>query len=364
MHSGIEHTEDVMSAHFNVPKYFEENGLRWGAAQSLLGWPKNQRRHALKRFVEGTGRLSLEEINDLLRYVHDHCPTWLDYIIAPNVLQLMSETGRVRIYVVGGTQGDELRDHSSMFDLLALSHVNAHLPRTTWRQVRFDIEPCRTSWVRHKSPQHEVPSIDSIDPPEWKISFGSSKVSWPTTLLLERIYGREPASPPAAEPIVFRLRMSPDVRPAETRFVEEVAEEHQQGVSIMGGRPFLYVPPGSSGTPRRGTDVGLVVCQANPSGAGGRIVVAGVSGPGTYAAAIAMVERADLFAPRRTPTTSAMPPRSARFDPEPVVGVVEAAVEQEQDGDGGRTVTGARLVYCSSRTDISVENPIELEVPR
>jgi len=353
-----------MSVHFNIPRYFEEQGFRWDTVQNLLGWPKGQRRHALKRFVEGTGRLSRDEINDLLRYVYDHCPTWLDYLIAPNVLQLMSETGRVRIYVVGGTQGDESRDHSSMFDLLALSHVNAHLPRTTWRQVRFDIEPCRMSWVRRGAARPDVPSIRSTEPPEWKISFGSSKVSWPTTALLEQIYGAEPVRPPAAEPVVFRLRVSADRRVAETRFIEEVPEEHQQGISVGGGKPFLYVPPGRGEGPHHGTDVGLVVCQAAPSGAGGRVVVAGVSGPGTYAAAIALVERADLFAPRRTVAGPGAQPGTSRFSTEPVVGVVEATVEQEESGSGGRTVTGARLVYCSSRPDVCTETPIHLNVPR
>jgi hypothetical protein len=354
-----------MSLRFNIPKYFEEQGLRWDTVQALLGWPKGQRRHALKRFVEGTGRLSRGEIDDLLRYVYDHCPMWLDYMISPNVLQLMSEAGRVRVYVVGGTQGDESRDHSSMFDLLALSHVNAHLPRTTWRQVRFDIEPCRMSWVRRGTPRPDLPSIDSTDPPEWKISFGSSKVSWPTTLLLERIYGSEAARPPAADPIVFRLRASPDRPLVQSRFVEELPEEHQQGISIGGGKPFLYVPPGQSGLPRRGTDIGLVVSQANSSGAGGRVVVAGVSGPGTYAAAIALVERADLFASKRAAATPAHGPNTATFDPEPVVGVVEATVEQEEGATAaGRIVIGARLVYCSSRPDVSVDTPISLHVPQ
>lgn len=348
-----------MPLEFNIHKYFQDQGLRWDAAQALLGWPKGLRRHALRRFVEGTGRLSLSEINDLLRHVHDHSPNWLDYILAPNILQHMSETGRVRVYVVGGTQGDESRDHSSMFDLLALSHVNANLPRTAWRPVRFEIEACRMSWVRRDAARRAVPSVDAFDPPEWKISFGSSKVSWPTTLLLERIYGPEPAKPPAPEPVVFRLHCQPDRRIVESRFVEEVPEEHQQGISIGGGKPFLYVPPRGQAGSGAGTDIGLIVCQARASG-GGRVVVAGVSGPGTYAAAIALVERADLFAPKRVTWTTG----GQSLDTKPVVGVVEATVELEEDGAAGRVVTEARLVHCSARPDVTPDRPIGLTVPR
>jgi len=347
---------------FNIAKYFADQGLHWDTVQSLLGWPAGKRRHALRRFVEGTGRLSRAEINDLLRYVHDHCPNWLDYLYSPNVLQLMGETGRVRMYIVGGTQSDESRDHSSMFDLLALAYVNAHLPRTTWRPLTCEIEPCRIGWVRRSDGPREVPSIDAPGAPEWKVSFGSSKTSLPTTLLLERMYGREPAKPPAPEPLVFRVRVTPGRQLMPSRFIEEVSEDHQQGVSIRGGRPFLYVPPARGGPRQVGTDIGVVVCQADPTGTGGQMVVAGVSGPGTYAAAMAVVQKAELFSPRRA-THAAHGTEAAGFDPEPIVGIVEATVEQESDG-GGRVITQARLIYCSTRPEITSDNPVPLTVPK
>ena len=352
-----------MALEFNIARYFADRGLKWDAVQSLLEWPKD-RRHALRRFVEGTGRLSLQEVNDLLQYVHDHCPNWVDYLFSPNVLQLMSETGRVRMYVVGGTQANESRDHSSMFDLLALSYVNANLPRTSWRPVRFDIEPCQMSWVRRENEARRIASVEAQQPAEWKLSFGSSKVSLPTTLLLEQIYGPDPAHPPAAEPIVFRLCPSPHWQRAQTRFIETVTQEHEQGIAIAGGKPFLYVPPGAEGRQGRGKDVSLIVCQAAPEGSGGRVIIAGVSGPGTYAAALALVQHAELFAPARAASLPNGKTGLGRFDPTPIVAVVEADVAQEANGSGARFVIGARLVYCSAQPTISSAAPVVLAMPQ
>lgn len=350
-----------MSLEFNLPKFFQDQGINWDTAQSLLGWPAGQRRHALQRFVEGGGRLSRSEVNDLLRFVYEHCPTWLDYIAPPNILQLLSDTGRVRLYIVGGTSADALSDHSSLFDLLALACINANLPRTAWRPVCFDIEPCRMAWV--SGTDERVPSSIGIHhPPEWKVSFGSSKVSRATTVILEQIYGKEKARPPAAEPVVFRLR-PPEARPfAETRFVEWVADESQQGISIGGGRPFLYQPLLSRGPDSTGKDVGLIVCQADANG-GGRVVIAGVSGPGTYAAALAFVQCADLFAPRRISPASNIRASLARYSADPTVGVVEAVVGRESADSPSRVVRSARLVHCSNRPEVSLDQPLDLQVP-
>jgi hypothetical protein len=352
----------IVPAEFNIPDYFAERGMTWDAVQQQLGWPKGGRRHALKRFVEGAGRLSRDEINDLLRYVHDHAPNWMDYLLSANVLELMTSTGRVRMYLVAGPEGDTGQDYSSMFDLLALAYVNSHLPRTTWRPVQCEIEPCRTARAV-SGDGRTIVTIDRTDPAEWKISFGSSKVSRPTTLLLERIFGGAAVQPPEAEPVVFRFWAPPDVHLQESRFVDRVADADHQGVSIRGGKAFQYVPIGRDDSGRGGTDIGLIVCQADRAGRGGRVVIAGVSGPGTYAAAIAFVQRADLFAPGRVWSTAAPRPDQPRYDSQPRIGVVEARVEQEEGAPATRVVVEARLVYCSANSKISRESPIPLTIP-
>lgn len=351
-----------MPLDFNVHKYFVDQGIHWDTAQKLLGWPTGRRRHALQRFVEGNGRLSRDEINDLLRYVHDHCPNWLDYISQPSILHMMSISGRIRMYIVGGSHADEQSDYSSMFDLLALSHINANLPRTTWRPVQCDIEPCRVSWVLRQTNTPAIISIDTVEPPEWKISFGSSKVSRATTMLLEQIFGREPAKPPSAEPVLFRLKPPPGRPLADTRFLELVSEEQQQGISIFGGRPFLYHLPDSPAHEKPGRDIGLIVCQSETSGLGGRVVIAGVSGPGTYAAAIAFVQCTNLFAPTTDkPVIEAH--AGQRYHANPIIGIVEATVEHDVGESPSRIVRNARIVYCSNRPDITPEQGIPLRIP-
>jgi hypothetical protein len=134
-------------------------------------------------------------------------------------------------------------------------------------------------------------------------------------------------------------------------------------VSIRGGKAFQYVPIGRDDSGRGGTDIGLIVCQADRAGRGGRVVIAGVSGPGTYAAAIAFVQRADLFAPGRVWSTAAPRPDQPRYDSQPRIGVVEARVEQEEGAPATRVVVEARLVYCSANSKISRESPIPLTIP-